>query len=172
MSAQQSVRQSERRAIAVAVGACLLLGLAVGVAWWALAPRGHVVAQPGYLFSVDDPELAAGQDGVYTLLSAAAGLLLGLWAAVRPAHVTVGRIVAVIVGGALGALVAWQVGGLLGPDAVGTGQQAGGGPPVAAPLQVHALGLLGIWPAVTATVVFVVLLVGSLVGRDRTATAG
>jgi hypothetical protein len=158
----------ERRGLRVAVVtalACLLLGLLIGLAWWWLAPTGDVIAQPGFLFAVDDPELAAGQDGVFALLTGAAGAGVGLWVAVRSASWPVHRAVGALVGGAAGAVAAWQLGGLLGPDPVATGPDVTAGTAVPSPLQLHALGLLGVWPAVTATVAFVALLVVALLGR-------
>lgn len=158
----------ERHGLRVAVvtaAACLLLGLVVGVAWWWLAPTGEVIPQPEFLFSVDDPELAAGQDAVFALLTGAAGVLVGLWVAARSASWPVQRAVGALVGGVAGAVAAWQLGGLLGPDGVATGPDVTGSAAVPSPLQLHALGLLGVWPAVTATVAFVALLVVALLGR-------
>lgn len=144
---------------------CLALGLVAGLVWWWLAPTGDVVLQDGSLFSVEDPEVLAGQDVVFALLTAVAGIAVGLWVSIRSDDRPVHRLATALPAGLLGALVAWQVGRVLGPDVPADP----GLDPFPAPLDLHSLGLLVAWPALTATVVFVGLFVaGGLTGsRSR-----
>jgi hypothetical protein len=137
------------------VAACLALGLVAGVVWWWLAPTGDVVLQDGSLFAVEDPEVLAGQDVIFALVTAVAGVAVGVWVSARSDDRPVQRLAAALPAGQLGALVAWQIGRLLGPD-VPTDPGVDAFP---APLDLHALGLLATWPALTATVVFVGLFV-------------
>ncbi|HEX5510417.1 MAG TPA: hypothetical protein VFX41_01765 [Actinomycetales bacterium] len=157
-------RGGSRSTVGVVVG-CLLLGVVAGVVWWALAPKGRVLAQPGYLLPLDNPELQAGQDVTFATVTAVAGLLVAAWTVRRPAAVGTKDVLTAVLAGVPGAVLAWQAGRLLGPPAPSTGPTAGGGDPVPAPLDVHALGLVGLWPAVTATVLFAVLLASALLTR-------
>jgi hypothetical protein len=167
------VSQTSSR-VRIAVGTLAgfaLLGAGAGVLWNLLAPSGTVIAQPGYLFAVGDPELLAGQDGVYALLTGALGLGTGFWVALSSPALPLLRPISAVLGSLLGSVVAWQVGRLLGPDTPHV-TRTGAATPVPAPLDLHAIGLLGVWPVLTATVAFVVLLAASLLGRpgDRSAS--
>ncbi|MFP5345729.1 MAG: DUF2567 domain-containing protein [Actinomycetes bacterium] len=157
---------TSRRVTVVTLATCLVLAVLLGLAWWALAPRGDVVPQQGYLFAVDDPELLAGQDSVFALLSALAGVLLGGWVGLRPSAEPVARVCAAVLGSGVGAFVAWQVGRFLGPPGVSARPRASPHA-VPAPLDLHALGALVVWPAFTAGAAFVVLLGASLLGFRR-----
>ncbi|GAB2683438.1 hypothetical protein [Thalassiella azotivora] len=144
---------------------CLLLGPVVGALWWALSPDGDAVARQGLLLSVGDPELFATRDAVMAGLGAAAGLVVGLRvvaaALSRSPVEPVAHAVAAVAGGFLGSALAWATGHLLGPGGpVGT-------EPVPAPLDVQALGVLGVWPTTTALVGFAVLLAVTVVAPRR-----
>lgn len=158
-------RQSGRRAFLDVVLGCLALAVAVGVAWWLLAPSGRVLVQPGYLLALDDAELVAGQDVVLAGLGLLAGLVVGVWVAVRSATLPVHRAAGALVGSLAGSLLAWQIGRLLRPGGAAVEATAA----VQAPLDVHALGVLVVWPATTTVVAFVVLLVDAWRAFDRPA---
>ena len=138
-----------------AVAGCLVLSLWLGAAWWGLAPKGDVLARDGYLLAVDDPELLAGQDVVFGVLSLVLGVAVGVWLAARSAQAPLARSAGAVLGSALGSLIGWRIGRFLGPDAIGAGADAAS----PAPLDVHALGLLAVWPATTAVVGFLGMLV-------------
>jgi hypothetical protein len=92
-------------------------GLPVGLLWWALAPRADVRVTSEGLEPVGEPptELAVADDSVLVLLLVGLGLLAGAlaWRLRRRRGVAV--VVALAVGATLAALVAWQLGELLGP---------------------------------------------------------
>ena len=141
------------------------LALALALAWAAAAPTPLAVDAGDVLVSDDLPEFEAAQDGVYAVLAVLAGLVHGgvLLAArwiERPAA-AVGALAAA----ALGSLVATRVGAALGPAPVAPAADAA--EPVRAPLDLEAYGLLGLWPAVLATVLFAGLLVTGLSAGDR-----
>jgi hypothetical protein len=146
----------------VLVAVPLTLALALG--WAAAAPTPLAVRAGEVLVSEELPEFEAAQDGIYAVLAVLAGLVHGgvLLAArwvERPAAA-----VGALAGATLGSLVASRVGAALGPAPVATGD---GAEPVRAPLDLEAYGLLGLWPAVLATVLFAGLLVMGLSAGDR-----
>lgn len=149
-SPTRSHRRTAARLILGTLATCVALGLVGGAVWRLLAPTGPVVPQDGYLFAVENPELIAGQDVVFALVTGFAGLAVGFWVVLRSYDRPVQRLLAALAGGLLGAVVTWQVGRALGPDLrTGAGED-----PVPSPLDLHALGLLGAWPALTAVAVF------------------
>ena len=131
----------------------MLLGVPVGLAWWALAPSAPVEALPtGTLIAPSAPELAAGQDGVLVLLGAVAGLVCGLVAVVRGGVAPSARSLAVLLGCVLGSLVAWATGVLLGPASLADQVAADPGSAPLSPLTVHTWAVLLVWPVVAALV--------------------
>ena len=138
------------------------LGLVGGVVWRLLAPMGPVVPQDGYLFAVENPELVAGQDVVFALVTGLVGLAVGVWVVLRSYDRPVQRLLAALGGGLLGAVVTWQVGRALGPHL----PARAGENPVPSPLDLHALALLGAWPALTAVAVFLGLFL-TAIGDSR-----
>jgi hypothetical protein len=96
--------------------ALALAGFPAGLAWWGLAPRADfriTEAGPEPIGSPSD-ELLVGDDIVFVLVLAAVGLIAGIaaWRLRRRRGVAV--VVALAVGAVGTALVAWQVGELLG----------------------------------------------------------
>ncbi|MBC3763306.1 hypothetical protein ACUN7V_12020 [Quadrisphaera oryzae] len=133
----------------------VLLGAVVGVVWWLVAPTGPVVLlQGGSVLGAADPGLTASQDGWLVVLGAAAGLLCGVVAAVRPGDAPSRRSLAVIAGCLFGAVLASQVGAWLGPPSVAAQVAAGADPArgLVSPLRSHSTGVLLVWPAVAALV--------------------
>ncbi len=125
----------------------LLLAAAVvgGVAWWLLVPSPAVTERAGVLVAAGVPELFATQDGVFAVLAVGLGLVTGVALLLRPGGHRVLRVVVVVAGSALASLGMWRLGVAL----------SASGPDDAAPLTVHATGVLALWPALAATVAFV-----------------
>jgi hypothetical protein len=103
-----------------AVGLVLTLALAggpAGLLWWWLAPRAEfrITADGPVAFGNPSEELLVADDAVYALVLAAAGLVAGgvVWLLRRRRGVA--TVLALAVGASLTAVVAWQVGELLGP---------------------------------------------------------
>lgn len=148
------------RALAAGVLAALPLALAVGLAWELLAPTPVVELTGGQLVSPAEPEFAAAQDGTFALLAAAAGVLhAAVLLAVRATRLR--SALGALAAAAAGSLLAWRLGVLLGPPPVDVQQEAGRAV-LRPPLQLHAYGVLGVWPATLAAVLFAVLLATGL----------
>jgi hypothetical protein len=93
-----------------------LAGVPAGAAWWALAPRAVfriTEAGPEPVGSPSD-ELLIADDAVFVLVLAVVGLLAGAVAWRLRRRRGVATVVAVAVGALATALVAWQVGEVLG----------------------------------------------------------
>lgn len=154
-------------ALLLPVAAQVLLGVVAGVVWWLVAPTGEVVLAGDIVVAPDVPELRAAQDGTFALIAVAAGLLGGAWLTVAPGRAPALRATGIVLGALTGSAVAWAVGAALGPPSVAA-QLVDDPAVLQSPLALSAYGVLGVWPAVTAAVAFVGLLVTGLVdGRRR-----
>lgn len=105
------------RPLAVLVG-LVVGGALLGVVWVELVwtpPPGLV--RGGQWIPLDERALSLQTRGTgsYVLVAAAGGLVLGVLAAIVGARQALLTLAAVVVGGALGAYVMWQVGTWLGP---------------------------------------------------------
>lgn len=107
----------ELRAAAVVVVAMALLGPAIGALWASLAPRLEFrVVRPGLALPVvPEAEEYIAADGRFALLTLGAGALAALlcWWSRRTRGPVL--LLALAVGGLVGAVVAWRFGLLLGP---------------------------------------------------------
>lgn len=146
-------------------GAGVVAGAVVGVLWWAVAPTPEVRRVDGVLRSDAVPELYAAQDGTFALLALAAGVAFAVGVLARPGPAPLAATLGAVAGGAAGSLVAWLLGMRLGPPS--PVEQASEGVTAPAPLDLHALGVVGVWPATTAAVVAAALVVGQLRSRRR-----
>lgn len=141
----------------------LPVALALALAWAAAAPTPLAVRAGDVLVSDELPEFQAAQDGTFAVLAVLAGLahagvlLIARWVERPPAAA------GALAGAGLGSVLAWRVGAALGPDPGAPSQ----GQPLRAPLDLEAYGLLGVWPAVLATVLFVGLLMTGLSAGER-----
>ncbi|MDQ0211252.1 hypothetical protein [Arthrobacter bambusae] len=135
-------------------------GLGLGLVWWLLAPGGLNVISGNPALA--DPTASAGRLPRDLVL---AGLLLlsGCFTAVlldskvrKPGHGI--RTFLAVLGGAVGALVAWQV-GLLAAQWWGPASSGGEG------FSLRAASALLLWPGATALVTFLLTLFG-LMGRQ------
>jgi len=128
---------------------CLLAGAAVGLLWSQLAPRTQVVVGTGGASPVGyDTGQFVAADGLFLMLTAGAGLLLGAvaWFAL-PGRRGPLTLVALAVGGVLAALVAWQVGHLVGRSSYENLLAAGEvGSTGGRPVDLRARGVLVGWP--------------------------
>ncbi|WP_437088271.1 AAA family ATPase [Streptomyces sp. enrichment culture] len=142
------VWQAAVAAVAVAVSGALL-----GVLWWRLAPSvplvGDVVDKSWVVYLEDsEGEQAIGVDGTFTLLALAFGALSALVVFLVRRRGGVPLVVALGVGGLLGAVLAWRLGVWLGPtqDVIAHAREAGKGETFSAPLKLGAKGALLAWP--------------------------
>ena len=134
-----------------------LLAVAVGTAWWALAPSLTYTVFDGEAFVLDETayqSIFAG-DAVLALLCALAGLVAGGVLLAR-GYRSAALPVVLAVGGVIGSALAWWLAVALGPgrldDLVAV---AGEGDVVPGP-ELSSLAVLVVWSIVAVAAVFVV----------------
>ncbi|MEU9577698.1 AAA family ATPase [Streptomyces chilikensis] len=164
--------RAELRQAALVVGALTAAGLLLGLLWAWLAPRVPLVGEVAdgrwvaYLAEIEG-EQAVGADGTFTLLAAGFGLLSAgsVFLPARRGGVPV--VAGLCAGGLFGSLVAWQTGVSLGPaqDVAARAREVGEGVRFDAPLELHAVSALVVWPVVALLVHLV--LTALLVPRDE-----
>jgi hypothetical protein len=105
------LRSSAWLAIALA-----LAGLPTGVLWWLLAPRAdyRITADGPVVLGQPSEELLVADDAVFVLILVGVGLVCGAAAWWLRRRRGVATMLALAVGGTLTAVVAWQLGELLG----------------------------------------------------------
>jgi hypothetical protein len=153
---------SDRRAYARDIGVVLLsfavagaLGALVWHWWWTPAPTGFVFEGDAYF----GPDLEFRSTGTYVVVSAALGLLLGVVLTYLLDRDEVVTLVALVVGGLLGAAVLALVGHLLGPEsAAEVARGAADGDAVKADLRVQPGAAYLIFPVASLVGSLVVLL--------------
>jgi hypothetical protein len=126
-----------------------LAGLPVGLIWRAVAPLPRIIKRADGLYRAggEGSEAAIAADGWFALLALLAGVLIALAVYLRTRPGRVVPLLALAAGGLLGAVVAWRLGVLLGPDPIeATARGLAVGARFEAPLDVSALGVLLAWP--------------------------
>jgi len=157
------------RTAALVVVCSVLVALPVGLVWWLLAPLTLVEKRSDGLYRVggEGDESAVAADGWFAAITLVAGIVVALVVYLRTRPGRVVPLVALVVGGVLGSLAAWQLGHLLGPGAL---QATAAGLPRGArfhgPLDVSAYGVLLAWPMATVITYFAVA-AGAEVGDDE-----
>jgi len=108
--------RADLRSAAGTVAALALTGVPAGLLWWALAPRADFRVTENGPVPIGDvsPELLVADDAVFALVLAGAGLLAGVAAWFLRRRRGVATVLALALGACLTAVVAWQVGELLG----------------------------------------------------------
>jgi hypothetical protein len=148
--------------------ALALAGLPTGLVWWWLAPRADFRVTDTGPVAVGNPtdELLVADDAVLALLLAGVGVLAGaaVWSLRRRRGVA--TLLALALGSCLTAVVAWQLGELLGPGPTEP-QLADVGARVTTGLDLGSLPALALAPftAVLAYVVAVLYAPGDDLGR-------
>jgi hypothetical protein len=162
---------------AVTAGVVALLGAFSGLLWAVVSPgvRYYVVGGKISIETLVDLETTRliGVDGRFALIGFVAGVLCGI-----AAYLAGGRghdlalVAGLAIGGTLATLIAWRVGHQIGlgafQHAVRTGKD---GAIVTAPAELHALGVLVIWPLL-AVVTFGVLEACDFAKRAHRLTPG
>jgi Protein of unknown function (DUF2567) len=151
-----------------------LVGLPAGVLWWALAPRADFrITETGpEVLGRPSDELLLADDGIFVVILALTGLLLGAAAWLLRRRRGVATVVALAVGATVTGVVAWQVGEVLGAGPT-EAQLATVGATVTSSLTLGALPALAVAPftAILAYVLAVLYSRGDDLGRTGTAPA-
>ncbi|MFP5335050.1 MAG: hypothetical protein ACLGIV_07040 [Actinomycetes bacterium] len=145
-----SEKPSRGRPAAVGVATAAALTLAVAIGWEAVAPTPVVERAGDVLVSSTVEEFSAAQDASFALLGLAAGVVHALVLLAAGRAGTPRAAIAAVAAAAVASPLAWQLGALLGPPAPEAQTDA----VLRAPLTLHAYGVLGIWPATVAAVLF------------------
>jgi hypothetical protein len=152
-----------RKASAVIVAGLvvgLVSGAALGVVWWALAPRVPLVVRPGVSFpEVYQPEGYLAADVAFGVLAVVAGVAITIGLAnMRRDHLT-SVLVAALLSSAVGTAAMWFVGTRLGSvDIEGLSATTTEDLVVDAPLQVAMPGMFVMWALASAGVVTILAL--------------
>jgi LPXTG-motif cell wall-anchored protein len=175
---RRELRADLRSSVLLVLGLALA-GLPAGLLWWALAPRADFRITDAGPTVIGHPsqELLVGDDVVFVLVVAGLGLLAGAAAWFLRRRRGVATVVALALGATAAAVLAWQLGEVLGVGPTAA-QLADVGARVTTPLRLGSLPALAMAPfaAVLAYVVPVVVAREDGLGRvpegDRAAGAG
>ncbi len=150
---------SRRKASAVIVAGLIfgvVIGLALGVIWWRLAPRVQIGVESGQLIDFQPTGFLAS-DVTFAFLAILAGILVTIGLATMRREHLVSVLIAGVLSGVVGSLAMWWVGHSLGGVEIdglaGTQDQV-----IDGPLVVHMPAVLLMWPIAAAGVVTVLAL--------------
>lgn len=151
--------------VLVAWGATLVLGALLGFLWATIAPADPLFVAGGKAYpQAFQPRDYIHDDGIAAVLCTAAGLLVGSAIVVtlrraRGRESTLLALAVSVVLGAIGACAFWWVGTKAGyVDVAGLLSQSQDGDTFLAPVRLRMPGVLVLWPAASALVVFFVSL--------------
>ena len=158
----------KRKASAVIIAGLLfglVIGAALGVMWWRLAPRVEVVVESGQLVDFQTKGFLAS-DISYGALAVVAGLLVTIGLARMRREHLISVLVASVLSGLVGSIAMWWVGHYLGRvDIAGlAGTETG---VVEGPLVLHMGAMILVWPIIAAVVVTVLAFEDWLGGLKR-----
>ncbi|GGO81703.1 hypothetical protein GCM10012280_06600 [Wenjunlia tyrosinilytica] len=140
----------DARAGAIVALAVAVSGVLLGLAWLWLAPRIPMISDGKAVYLKDsEGEQAIGIDGWFTLLGAAFGLLSALVVFLLRRTGGIAVVIGLAVGAVLASVVGWRLGMALGPtsDIVAHAKEVGSGKVFDGPLKLQAKGALLAWPA-------------------------
>lgn len=99
------------------IGVLAVVGVPLGVLWWALAPRAdyRITASGPAVIGNPSEELLMADDGIFVLIVAGLGLIAGVLTWLVRRRRGLGGLAGVALGTLAGSAVAWRIGELLGP---------------------------------------------------------
>jgi Protein of unknown function (DUF2567) len=140
--------RGDLRGAAVIVAVLAVCGFLAGLLWWLLAPRAdfRITADGPTPIGNPSAELLAADDAVFALVLAGLGLVAGVlaWSLLRRRR-GIATLLALAVGTAAAAAIAWQLGELLGPAPTRAALTHVGGR-VTTGLTLHSLPALAVGP--------------------------
>ena len=120
------------------IAALALVGIPMGLIWQAVSPRSAGLVTPSGAIIPDETEAFIGADGRFALLTGIAGLIAAIVVWTRRSWRGPATVVALALGGVVGALVTALMGHL-----TGGGRSTGkAGAVIMLPVSLHATGLL------------------------------
>lgn len=147
------------RTAALVVVCSALAGLPAGLVWWLVAPLPPIEKRADGLYRAggEGNEAAIAADGWFAVVVLVVGVVVALLVYLRTRPGRLGPLVGLAVGGVAGAVVAWRLGALLGPDALTeTAKHVKVGAHFDGPLTVSAYGVLLVWPMAAVITYFAV----------------
>jgi hypothetical protein len=153
--------RSELRTGLVVVAGSLLAAVPVGILWYVVAPLQSLVTRAdGVFLTGGETEVAIAADGWFAVCSATAGLVVVLVVFARMRRARMGPLLGLVVGGLVGAMVAWRIGAALGPAGIRESVKGlAPGTRFDGPLTLSARGVLVAWP-LASTVAYFALTAG------------
>jgi hypothetical protein len=158
------------RAVVVTCVAFAVAGVLAAWLWAQLAdpPSFQVLAQKSAIMDEEESARQFGVDLTYATIALALAVPLGLVTGWRWHRVGWPQVVAVAGGAGIAAVVAWQLGTVLGPDEPGSlVDSAQVGDLLPEQLDVHATGMLLVWPVGALVGLIVAVLVFSRPSTPR-----
>ena len=154
---RSDLRSSVRVALLFALG-----GLPAGLLWWALAPRVEFVMTDAGPEPIGDfsEEFRVADDAVLALVLLGLGLVAGLATWFLSRRRGVGAVLALAVGGSLAAVLAWQMGEILGAGPIEA--EATEGARLTTALQLSSIPALALAPFAA----LLLYLVATVLARD------
>lgn len=148
-----------RRASAVLTAgliSAVVLGLALGVVWWKLAPRVSVIVKSGETWPANyQPDEYLGADVTFGALAILAGIGLTIALIYMRREHLVSTLASSVLSGFVGALLMWFVGTRLGGVDI-AGLSGTEEVTIDAPLQLTLPAMMMMWPLTAAVVISVV----------------
>jgi hypothetical protein len=141
----------------------------VGLVWWLLAPLPQLVKRSDGVYGAGEgDESSVAADGWFALTALAAGVVVALVVYLRTRPARLAPLLGLVVGGFLGAVVAWRTGALLGPGSVvSTAAGLKVGARFHGPLELHAYGVLLGWPLGAVITYFAVAAGAEVVAEEH-----
>jgi len=148
-----------RRASAVLIAgliSAVVLGAALGVVWWKLAPRVSVIVKAGETWPANyQPDEYLGADVAFGVLAILAGLGLTIALIYMRREHLVSTLASAILSGFVGSLLMWFVGTRLGSVDI-AGLSGTEEITIDAPLQLTLPAMIMMWPLTAAVVISIV----------------
>jgi len=152
-------RTVARRASAVLIAglvSAVIMGAAMGVVWWKLAPRVSVIVKAGETWPANyQPDEYLGADVAFGAIAIFAGLALTIGLIYMRREHLVSTLASAILSGFVGTLLMWFVGTRLGSVDI-AGLSGTEEVTIDAPLQLTLPAMILIWPLTAAVVVSIV----------------
>lgn len=152
-------RSVARRASAVLVAgliSAVVLGAALGVVWWKLAPRVSVIVKSGETWPANyQPDEYLGADVAFGALALLAGLGLTIALIYMRREHLLSTLASAVLSGLIGSVLMWVVGTRLGSVDI-SGLSGTEEVTIDAPLQLTLPAMIMMWPLTAAVVISIV----------------